>query len=393
MRIALSVETFLPKIDGIVTIACLTLDYLEQQGVKTFILAPEQGVHNYAGTPVGGVASVVNPLYPEGRISIPSFSTYCMMRDFRPDLVHAIDPGFIGLAALLSAKHLRIPTVASYHLSLSNAAKDYGLGLLEKPIRATRIWGFNAVDHALAPSRQAQRSLQSEGVRRVGWWRRGVDFKQFHPKFRSSEMRARLAQEHPEHTLLLYVGRLAPEKRLHLLKPILETIPGTHLALVGDGPHRKHLQQLFAEMPVTFTGYLTGKELAAAYASADIFVFPSHHESFGLVLAEALASGIPVVSSRVGGAEDVIHHNETGYIFDTDDISRFRHYVCTLVTDREKREQMGAKARKFAETLGWDAIMRDLIHFYEDILLEQGWDPGISSRSRPASPMLQPKPR
>jgi glycosyltransferase involved in cell wall biosynthesis len=391
MRIALSVEAFLPKIDGIVKIACLTVDYLERQGIKTFVLAPEQGLSQYGSTSIGGVPSVVNPLYPEGRISIPTFNTYRMIRDFRPDLVHAIDPGFIGLAALLSAKYLRLPTVASYHLSLSKAAKDYGLGLLEKPIRATRIWGFKAVDHVLAPSRQAQKLLYSRGIRRVGWWRRGVDFEQFHSGFRNGEMRIRLTQGHPENIILLYVGRLAPEKRLHLLKPLLETIPRTHLALIGDGPHRGFLEQLFTGMPVTFTGYLNGMELAEAYASADVFVFPSRHESFGLVLAEAIASGLPVVSSRVGGAEDVIQHGETGYIFDVDDFHGLREHVWALVADCERRRAMGIKARKVAETLGWDAIMRDLIYFYEDLMREKGYNPRFSPLTRPASPMLQPK--
>jgi glycosyltransferase involved in cell wall biosynthesis len=393
MRIALSVETFLPKIDGIVKIACLTLDHLKQLGIEMFILAPELGVNNYCGTPVGGVPSVVNPLYPEGRISLPTFSAYRMIRDFRPDLVHAIDPGFIGMAALLSAKYLRVPTVASYHLSLSKAAKDYGVGFMEQPIRAARIWGFNAVDHALAPSRQAQELLKSRGVRRVGWWRRGVNVEQFHPQHRSRKMRQKLTQGHADDTILIYVGRLAPEKRIHLLKPLLETIPRTRLALVGDGPQRRLLEQNFAGMPVTFTGYLNGDELAAAYASADIFVFTSHHESFGLVLAEAIASGLPVVSSRVGGAEDVIQHGETGYVFDVDDLYQFREYVCALVADGEKRRQMGTKARKFSETLVWEDIMRDLSHFYEDIIRERGHDPGFSPLSRPVSPMLVPKPR
>lgn len=390
MRIALSVETFLPKIDGIVTIACLTLEHLRENGISAILLAPQQGIREYAGAPVVGVPCVVNPLYPEGRISFPTPITYRMIRDFRPDLVHAIDPGFIGAGALLSAKYLGIPTVASYHLSLSRAAKDYGLRFLEKPIRTLRIWGFNAVDHALAPSRQAQNLLRSRGVRRVGWWRRGVDCERFHPRYRNAEMRQRLTDGHPNDVVLLYVGRLAPEKRLHLLKPLLERISGTRLALIGDGPHRGYLEELFAGLPVIFMGYCQGEELAAAYASADIFAFTSSHESFGLVLAEAIASGLPVVSSRVGGAEDIIQHGETGYIFDVDQIDRLEEYVCELATKEEKREQMGQQARQFAETLKWDEIMRELSYFYEDIIREKGGDPRFSTHHRRKSALLEP---
>lgn len=390
MRIALSVETFLPKIDGIVSIACLTLEHLRQRNIDAIILAPEQGVRQYAGAQVVGVTCIVNPWYPEGKVSFPTFNIYRALRGFQPDLVHAIDPGFIGIGALLTAKYLRIPTVASYHLSLSRAAKDYGLGFLERPIRAVRIWGFNAVDHALAPSRQAQSLLRSRGVRRVGWWRRGVDSERFHPRFKSADMRYRLSSGHPDENLLLYVGRLAPEKRLHLLKPILENIPGTRLALVGDGPYRAHLEELFRGLPVTFTGYHQGEELAAAYASADIFVFTSAHESFGLVLAEAIASGLPVVSARVGGAEDVIQHGETGYIFDVDDAPGLQEYVSALVANPYRRRQMGEKARQFAETLTWTEIMRELVYFYEDVLHEKGRNPGISPSNRPKSTMLEP---
>jgi glycosyltransferase involved in cell wall biosynthesis len=392
MRIALSVETFLPKIDGISAITCLTLEHLQHHNISAMLLAPKQGTGEYASAQVIGVPCVTNPFYPEGKISFPTPYLYRAISDFRPDLVHAIDPGFIGAGALISAKLLQIPTVASYHLSLSRAAKDYGLGILEKPIRKLRIWEFNAVDHALAPSRSAQTHLHVHGVRRVGFWRRGVDSQRFHPRFKNSDMRTYLSDGHPQDVLLLYVGRLAPEKRLHLLRPVLEQNPNVRLALVGDGPSRASLEALFMGMPVNFTGYLRGEDLAAAYASADVFVFTSAHESFGLVLAEAIASGLPVISSRVGGAEDIILHGETGYVFDVEDITCLEEYVHILATDNEKRHTMGRRARRFAETLDWGEIMRDLIYFYEDILREKGRITDFSPSNRPRSSMLEPRP-
>jgi glycosyltransferase involved in cell wall biosynthesis len=391
VRIVLSVETFLPKIDGIVNIACLTLDYLSRYKIESIIVAPAQGVNDYANTPVIGIPCIVNPIYPEGRISFPTIKLYHAIRDFEPDLVHAIDPGFIGVGALISAKYLRLPTIASYHLSMSRAARDYGLGFLSSPIRRIRLWGFNEVDHALAPSRRAQRMLQENGVRRVGWWRRGVDAQRFHPRFRSNEMRNLLSDSHPEKVILLYVGRIAPEKCLHHLKQVLEEIPNTHLALIGGGPQQAELELLFKGLPVTFAGYLQGEQLSAAYASADIFAFTSAHESFGLVLAEAIASGIPVVSSRVGGAEDIIQHGETGYIFDVDDAQGFKSYIAVLATNPQVRKDMGERARQFAETLNWDEMMQELIYFYEDILREKGRNPGLSPINRPKSALLQPR--
>jgi glycosyltransferase involved in cell wall biosynthesis len=203
-------------------------------------------------------------------------------------------------------------------------------------------------------------------------------------------MRQRLTDGHPSDVVLLYVGRLAPEKRLHLLKPLLERISGVRLALIGDGPHRGYLEGLFTGLPVVFAGYCDGEELASAYASADIFVFASAHESFGLVVAEALASGLPVVSSRVGGAEDIIQHGQNGYIFDVDNPDLLGEYVHELVSNDEKRKQMGLQARRFAESLRWDEIMQELIYFYEDIIREKGGDPRFSAHDRRKSALLEP---
>ncbi|MBK8033257.1 MAG: glycosyltransferase family 1 protein [Chloroflexi bacterium] len=392
MRIALSVETFLPKIDGIVKIACLTLDYLRQYNIEAVIYAPDQGVKNYKDVPVIGLPCFVDPWYPEGKISIPTPNTYLSLRRFKPDLVHLIDPGFVGLAVGLSAKVLGVPTVGSYHLSISQIVKDFGIPLAEKPIRALRVWGFNYVDHALAPSKVARRRMLQHGVHQVGLWRRGVDSQQFHPRFRSQAMRERLSNGKPDSVILLYVGRLSPEKQVHILKKALEETPNVCLALLGGGPKEEELRELFEGLPVNFVGYLQGQELAEAYASADIFTFTSRHEAFGLVLGEAIASGLPVVTTRVGGAEDVVQHGSSGYIVEVDGVDQMADYIRELAADPDRRALMGQRARETAETLQWDDMMRELIYFYEDVVrTSTGRDPRLSPQGRPKSPMFLPK--
>jgi len=392
MRIALSVETFLPKIDGIVKIACLTLDYLRQYNIEAVIYAPNQGVKNYKDVPVIGLPSVVDPWYPEGKISVPTPNTYLSLRRFKPDVVHLIDPGFVGLAVGLSAKMLGVPTVASYHLSLSEIVKDFGIPFVDKPIRALRVWGFNYADHALAPSKVARRRMLQHGVHQVGLWRRGVDSQKFHPKFRSQAMRERLSNGKPDSVILLYVGRLSPEKQIHYLKTVLEQTPNACLALLGGGPKEPELRELFKDLPVNFVGYLQGQDLAEAYASADLFMFTSRNEAFGLVLGEAIASGLPVVTTRVGGAEDVVHHGSSGYIVEVNDVRQMATYVRELADDPEKRALMGQKAREIAETLQWDDMMRELIYFYEDVVrTATGRDPRLTPQERPKSPLFLPK--
>ncbi len=255
-----------------------------------------------------------------------------------------------------------------------------------------RVWGFNFVDFALAPSKVARRRLLQHGVHRVGHWRRGVDSQKFNPKFRSQAMREKLSNGNPDSVILLYVGRLSPEKHVHHLKTVLENNPNTCLALVGRGPKEDELRELFRDLPVNFIGYLTGEELSAAYASADIFMFTSSHEAFGLVLGEAIASGLPVVTTRVGGAEDVVEHGESGFIVEVNDALQMAKYVHVLAQDSERRIEMGQRARNIAESLQWDDMMRELIYFYEDVVrTAKGRDPGLSPRERPVSPLFVAK--
>jgi glycosyltransferase involved in cell wall biosynthesis len=202
----------------------------------------------------------------------------------------------------------------------------------------------------------------------VGLWRRGVDAERFHPRYRDNEMRALLTDGHPEDTILLYVGRLSSEKQIHTLRDILQRVPNTRLALVGDGPYREHLEHIFADTPTKFMGYMTGEPLSQAYASADIFTFPSALESFGLVLIEAMAAGLPVVTSLVGGAKDIVNEGINGYTFPVGDVDGMIEGVRQIISEPGKRDEMGRAARVFAETQTWDAMMDEVVRCYRDMI-------------------------
>jgi glycosyltransferase involved in cell wall biosynthesis len=210
--------------------------------------------------------------------------------------------------------------------------------------------------------------MLTNGVQHVGLWRRGVDAESFHPRHRNAEMRHLLTDGHPDETLLLYVGRLAPEKQIHQIRAVLERVPGTRLALVGGGPAEPSLRDHFKGLPVTFAGYLKGEKLAQAYASGDIFAFPSAFESFGLVLLEAMASGVPVVSSRVGGAQDIISEDVTGFTFAVDDVDGMVSGVERIVSAAGKLDAMRLAARAAAERQSWPTMMDELIDCYHALL-------------------------
>ena len=374
MRVAIVSETFLPKVDGIVKVACLLLDHLTARGIEVMLIAPRYGENrHYNDTPIRSLPSIAVPLYPEARLGFVTTGLFRDIAAFQPDIAHLFHPAMTGIPTMAMLKWLGVPTVASFHLDYARLASQFQVGGLRldvaRPLidRLTRRV-FNWADARLAPSQLVQRQMQHMGIRDVGLWRRGVDAAAFHPRFRSSAMRAEMSQGHPDDTLLVYVGRLSDEKQLEHIRPALQQLSNIRLALVGDGPARKRLEQYFAGLPVSFQGYLRGDRLASAYASADIFVFPSRLETFGLVVVEAMAAGLPVVAARVGGVSEVLREGITGYTFESGDTSRLAQGIRAIAADREKMRWMGRQARAFAETQSWTAIMDELIAEYERLL-------------------------
>ncbi len=370
MRVALFTETFLPKIDGIVTVLVLLMDHLVKRGVEFMVVAPklEGQAADYRGNKVVGVPGLTFPFYPELKFGPPTLHTYREIKAFKPDIAHFIHPTLVGTGGMMMAKRLNVPTLASFHLDLANMIHYFGFGFLEPVVWWYTRQNFNAADYALAPSRLVQQDMLAHGVKQVGLWRRGVDAEHFHPGYADRDMRVRLSAGHPDDTILLYVGRLSNEKQIDKIRPVLERVPGTRLAIVGDGPARSELQQYFRGTPATFMGYLRDEELWSAFASADVFVFPSAMETFGLVLIEAMASGLPVVTTRVGGVDDMVQSGVNGYVFNVGDVRGMIDGVRAILSDPSKRRVMGRNARIFAETQSWPVMMDELLTCYEDLI-------------------------
>ncbi|MBZ0288206.1 MAG: glycosyltransferase family 1 protein [Anaerolineae bacterium] len=373
MRVALLTDTFLPKVDGIVTVICLLLDHLAARGVDTLVLAPRLGsIDHYGPTRVVTAPGVPFPFYPDLKMALPTPAIWRALHQFQPDVLHFIHPSVFGLVNYALLRRLRPgwPALVSYHLDYGQIARHYRVGpvnagFIEPTINFLTRRIMNASDYNLAPSRLVQQRLREIGVTHpVGLWRRGVDAERFHPRHASADMRAALTDGHPDAVLLLYVGRLSSEKRLEQLKAVLAAVPNTRLALVGDGPARPALEAFLTGTPTRFMGYLQGEALSQAYASADIFVFPSAIESFGLVVVEAMAAGLPVVAARVGGVGDVVSEGRTGYTFAVDDTAPLIAGVRAISENPGGRRAMSLAARALAETLSWPAMMDEVIDHY-----------------------------
>jgi glycosyltransferase involved in cell wall biosynthesis len=367
MRIALFTETFLPKVDGIVTRLRHTVEHLQRNGDRVLVVAPDGGITEYKGAKVYGVSGFPLPLYPELKLALPRPAIGQVLEEFQPDLVHVVNPAVLGLAGLFYGKLLKIPLVASYHTHLPQYLQHYGLGMLEGLLWELLKVSHNQAHLNLCTSTAMMEELTTHGIERVDLWQRGVDTELFHPDLACQEMRSRLSQGYPESPLLLYVGRLSAEKEIEQIKPVLKAIPAARLALVGDGPHRLALEKYFAGTNTHFVGYLTGRDLGSAFASADAFIFPSRTETLGLVLLEAMAAGCPVVAANSGGIRDIVTSGANGYLFDPEDDKGAIAATLRLLEEKQERETIRKNARLEAERWGWAAATRQLQAYYQKI--------------------------
>ena len=374
MRIALFTETFVPKIDGIVTTLCESVRQLRNLGHQVLVVAPDGGVGEFEGVPIVGMKGWSCPMYPELRLAPPRASLRNALREFNPDLIHVADPALLGIAGLYysggkEGGALRLPLVISYHTDLPAYLHYYKLGFLEPHIWRILRTRHNRATLNLCTSHAMFDELIQHGIERVAFWPGGVDTNRFCPGRSSAAMRERLTGGNPDSPLLLYVGRLSPEKGLERLKPMLEAIPGARLALVGDGPHHKALTQHFAGMPVVMPGFLRGDELASAYASADVFVMPSRTETLGLVVLEAMSTGMPVVAARAGGIPEMIEDGVSGCLFD--DEAQAIDFIRQFLDSPDRRQTFGAAARIQAARQSWSKATEILVEHYRTACAQQ----------------------
>lgn len=367
MKIAIVSETFLPSTDGVVTRLTASIDWLQKQGHELLIIAPDLGVKEYRGIQVVGLPAHRFFLYPDRQLSWPSRQVGKSLRMFHPDLVHVVNPAVLGVAGVYYSWKWNYPLVASYHTRIPQYADYYGLPFF-KPV----LWWYfrllhNRADLNLCTSQTVCEELTAKRFRNVHVWKRGVDIERFGPQHYDEEMRHRLTGGQTEKTLLLYVGRLAPEKEIGQIRDVLQTHPDMCLAIVGDGPERQLLEDHFKGMNVVFTGFLHGQELAQAYASSDVFVFPSTTETLGLVILEAMASGLPVVAARSGPSCEQIEDGVTGCLFDPEEKGSLSKAVLKL-NDHRYREQISRNAYEVGRQFGWAEPSAQLLHFYQQVL-------------------------
>lgn len=342
------------------------IKYLREMGDEVMVVTTHEGVpEEFYGAKLIGSRSFPCPWYQKVPLSLAlSPRIISEVARFKPDIIHASSPGIMVFGALVIAKLLSVPIVMSYHTHVPVYIPRYTFAWLVKPMWMVIKFLHRAADLTLVPSAAIAKDLQVAGVtaaNKIRLWNKGVDSESFHPKYRCDEMRLRLSNGEPEKPLIVHVGRLGVEKSLEFLKSVMDRLPDARIAFIGDGPYREELEKMFTGMPAVFTGMLQGEELSQAYASGDVFVMPSESETLGLVVLEAMSSGLPVVAVRAGGIPDIIPadlEGKTGFLYTPGDLEDCLSKLEPLLNNKELRETVGKAARVETEKYDWRAATK-----------------------------------
>ena len=376
MRVTLVTETFAPQVNGVSRTLGQLVGYLESVGDSVQVVHPDYGV---AASGVGPnndrcrVASVPLPGYAEVRVPVPPFGAVSRRIDaFQPDLIHVATEATLGWHVLRHARRRDIPVVSSFHTNFDQYCDHYRLGWGKGLAWRYLRWFHNRTRETYAPSDVTIDDLAARGFERLVLWPRGVDAELFRP---DRPGRATLRQTlgfAPDDVVIGHVSRLAAEKNTsHLaaaLRLVAAACPRVRFLVVGDGPERPAFERALGP-EARFVGYRSGTDLADHYSSMDLFAFASVTETFGNVLLEAAASGLPVAAVRAGGVGAIIDDGVTGTLVPPGQPPRaLAEALIHLGAAPARRRAMAQAARQYATEQTWDSIMSRLRGNYLDVL-------------------------
>jgi glycosyltransferase involved in cell wall biosynthesis len=361
LSVCVVTETWPPEVNGVSLTIAKTVEGLGRRGhaVSLVRLRQTEGDAAAPGRDELLLRGVPVPRYPQLRMGLPCRSALVRRwRAARPDIVHIATEGPLGLSALRAARVLGIPVTSDFRTNFHAYCGHYGFGWLRAPMLAYLRAFHNRTAMTMAPTEPLRRALEAEGFAPVTTVARGVDTVLFSPARRSAALRQAWAVQDDD-PVVACVGRLAPEKNLDVLLAAFDAIrreqPRARLLLVGDGPLRDGLQR---RVPgAIFAGRRTGEDLAAHYASADLFLFPSLTETFGNVTPEAMASGLPVVAFDYAAAAQMIDDGRNGLLVPYGDGPAFVAAAQALASRRTLCRSLGAAARERALAQDWAVVI------------------------------------
>jgi glycosyltransferase involved in cell wall biosynthesis len=372
LKIAYFADSLPPSTDGVARTFVQLVNTLQEENLDYHFFSPFKPGKNYSwNTRVEQVFSVPLFLYDQYRISLPAaWKIHEQLDEFNPDIVHATSPTFLGQAGLKYAQKRGVPAVSSYHTNFVSYFKYYGFHKFENAGWHFLRRFYNQFDRVYVPSPSTAQELENRGFTNIELWQRGIDLSSFSPERINPQLKQKLSPA--DDPILLFVGRLVQEKDLEDLVKTDRILKADkkkfRIVIVGDGPMRSQLEK---ELPdAHFTGWLHGNELSEIFASSDIFVFPSTTETFGNVILEAYASGLPVVGVNEGGVVDLILDGHTGFIAEAKNVEDIASRVKIFLDHPDLRVRYAVNAQKYAATYSWDNVNRQLIGSYKKLIYD-----------------------
>ena len=374
LRVALFTGNYNHIKDGVSLTLNRLVKFLEEQGIPVLVFGPtvKEPALNHNGRLVS-VPSIRMPVSGRGEYRVPigwSAKAEKELEAFNPTLVHIATPDRAGYKALKWAQNNKVQVVSSYHTHFTSYFKYYGLTPIEFFAWRYLSWFYNSCTHVYVPSQSMIDELETHGFEPgMKIWARGVNTKLFSPEKRDLEWR-RAAGFDDDDIVVTFVSRLVWEKELdtfrHSVQQVASKNPKVKPLVVGDGPAKEELQEMMPE--AHYTGFLEGENLARAYASSDVFLFPSHTETFGNVTLEAMSSGLPCLVADATGSKSLVEHGVNGGLAVPENKVDFAKKLSTIVSDESLRNKMKKASRQKALSYEWDEINGRLVHNYKEAL-------------------------
>jgi glycosyltransferase involved in cell wall biosynthesis len=392
LRVAVVTETYPPEVNGVAATIARAVDGLHQRGHELQLLRPRQTAADKAAQHERFAEVLLRglpiPRYPQLKMGLPA--RRALMRLWatrRPDVVHLVTEGPLGWSALQAATALKLPVVSDFRTNFHAYSAHYGMAWLRHPIMVYLRKFHNRTACTMVPTEGLRAELKTSGFRGLRVVSRGVDTRLFDASRRSVALRQSWGAG-PGDMVVLCVGRLAAEKNMGTLLRAFEAMraldPKVRLVLVGDGPERASLQQ--GCPGAVFAGLRRGEDLAAHYASADLFLFPSTTETFGNVVPEAMASGLPVLAFDYAAAHQLVRHGDSGLLVAFDNQQAFCDAAQRLAGQLGWVRAMGAQARVTARRLDWGRIVEQIESVYTTAIQPNYQpDPAHWSRALPSA--------
>ena len=371
MKIALYSGTYVKDKDGAVKSISHLVSSFRKKGHQVMVWSPDVSLQdNHDGLTVHTVPAVPIPLYPDYKLGFFSPETKRQLDAFAPDIVHISTPDFVGKEFLRYAKKKSLPLASAFHTDFPSYLKYYRLRFAERAFWKYLTWFYNNCDIVFAPNESVRLKLIKQNINNVEIWSRGIDKEIFDPSRRSEKLRS--AWNADGRTVFVYAGRFVLYKDTEVLMNVYDRFmedgyaDSVRFIMIGSGPKEKEMKSRMPE--AVFPGYLTGSELSQAYASGDIFLFPSRTEAFCNVALEALASGLPVVVSDEGGCRDIVERSCAGLVARSGDVEDFFSKSIELLSNSARYRELKARGIAFAETKSWSTINSVVIDRYQNMV-------------------------